>query len=103
MDGDHMGTAPFREFCLLVPAVDDKNPGPMGSAKELQELSTKVVGMGHPAVFLLFPNNKPADAPQLEAKEGMNWVLNWKGTAVAGKEKAPLGFGLTLIGHTTAE
>src|SRR5262249_28431132 len=29
MDGDHMGTAPNPEFCLLVPADDDKDAGTM--------------------------------------------------------------------------
>src|SRR5262249_39269103 len=39
MDGDHMGTAPYPEFCLLVPANADAKPDTI-SAKELQELST---------------------------------------------------------------
>src|SRR5262245_53937551 len=26
MDGDHMGTAPFPEFCLLIPASADRKP-----------------------------------------------------------------------------
>src|SRR6516164_3890258 len=28
-DGDHMGTAPYPEFCLLVPAAADTKPGTM--------------------------------------------------------------------------
>lgn len=97
-DGDHMGTAPYPEFCLLVPAALDAKADTM-SAKELQELSTKASGTSHPAVFLLFPNEKPEAAPKLVDKGGAKWVLNVKEPVQAGGEKASLGVGLTLIGH----
>jgi hypothetical protein len=99
MDGDHMGTAPYPEFCLLSPADADEKPDPMGP-KDLQELSAKASGGSHPAVLLLYPNTKPADAPKLVDKGNNTWVLNWKEPVVVGKEKASLGMGLTLIGHT---
>jgi hypothetical protein len=99
MDGDHMGTAPYPEFGLLIPAVDDTKPDVM-TAKELQELSAKASGGSHPAVFLLYPNEKPADAPQLVDKGGGTWVLNVKEPVVAGGQKAAIGMGLTLVGHT---
>jgi hypothetical protein len=98
MDGDHMGTAPFTEFGLLSPADADTKAEPM-SAKELQEMSAKAAGGTHPAVFLLFPNNKPEDMPKLETKEGGHWVLMVKEPVVVEKEKAALGIGLNLIGH----
>lgn len=101
MDGDHMGTAPYSEFCLLVPAALDEKPGTM-SAKELQELSTKASGTTHPAVFLLFPNEKPEAAPKLVDKGNNTWVLYVKEAVLAGQEKAALGLGLTLIGHSEA-
>src|SRR5262249_47951408 len=41
MDGDHMGTAPNPEFCLLVRASDDKKPDPLKDAKQLHDLSIK--------------------------------------------------------------
>ena len=103
MDGDHMGTAPNREFCLLAPAAEDKNPGPLGSQKELEELSTKASGTSHPAVFLLFPNEKPAAAPQLVDKGNGQWVVNARGEAKAGGQTAALGIGLTVVGHSAAE
>src|SRR5262249_11416747 len=84
MDGDHMGTAPNREFCLLVPAADDKGPDPLPSQKELEDLSAKASGSSHPAVFLLFPNEKPAAAPQLVDKGNGQWVVNVKEEAKGG-------------------
>jgi hypothetical protein len=98
MDGDHMGTAPFTEFSLLAPANADSKPDLM-SAKELQELSAKAAAGTHPAVFLLFPNNKPADMPKLESREGGHWVLLVKAPVVVGSDKTALGIGLNLIGH----
>ena len=41
--------------------------------------------------------------PQLVDKGSNTWVLNWKADVKAEGQKAELGFGLTLIGHTTAE
>ena len=57
MDGDHMGTAPYPEFALVVDAREDKNADTM-EPKALQELSAKTIGTSHPGVLLLFPNDK---------------------------------------------
>ncbi len=103
MDGDHMGTAPYSEFCLLVPATSDDKPDPM-DAKALRELSAKAVGGGsHPSVWLLFPNDKPEDPPKLVDKGDGHWVLSLKEPVAAGTQKGSLGIALTLIGHTSAE
>jgi hypothetical protein len=102
MDGDHMGTAPYSEFLLLAPAKLDQKPDLMDT-KELRDLSSKAIGASHPGVLLLFPNDKPEDAPKLVDKGMGQWVLNVKEQAAAGGQKAALGVGLTLVGHTTAE
>jgi hypothetical protein len=101
MDGDHMGTAPYSDFCLLSPAAEDKKPDTM-SAKELQELSAKAIGESHPGILLLFPNKKPPDSPQLLSKGDGHWVLSVKEEVQAGGQKTTLGIALTLIGHSTA-
>jgi len=101
-DGDHMGTAPHSEFCLLVPAQIDSTPKPM-EAKELRELSAKAPGGTHPGIMLLFPNDKPDPAPRLLDKGMGNLALSFKEDVVAGSQKTSLGFALTLVGHTTAE
>src|SRR5438105_15386720 len=77
MDGDHMGTAPYPDFCLLVPAKIDEKADLM-EAKELRELSAKAAGGSHPTVLLLFPNEKPEDKPQLADKGSSTWVLTVK-------------------------
>ncbi len=98
MDGDHMGTAPFNEFCLTAPAGIDEKPDTMES-KELQEMSAKSAKGSHPGVFLLYPNNKPTDQPELVSKGEGIWILNLKVQTSSNGQKAPLGLGLTLIGH----
>ena len=104
MDGDHMGTAPHTEFCLLAPAKLDEKPDTM-EAKELRELSAKAIGGSHPGVLLLFPNEKPEDTPKLIDKGNNTWVLTLKEPVTVDGQKADggLGIALTLIGHTSAE
>jgi len=101
-DGDHMGTAPFNEFALLSPAAADKTTNTM-EVKELFELSAKTIGRKHPAMMLLFPNKKPADAPVFESKPKDHWVLSFKIPTTAEKEKTTLGFSLVIVGETMAE
>jgi len=102
MDGDHMGTAPFNEFCLLCPAASDRKPD-LIEAKELHELSTKSTTRKHPGIMLLFPNAKPAEAPAVEAKPKDHFVLSFRIPATAGGEKGFLGFSLVVVGVTMAE
>jgi hypothetical protein len=102
MDGDHMGTAPYQEFCLVSPAKADEKPDLM-EAKELRELSAKSTGTAHPSVMLLFPNEKPEDMPKLQDKGNDIFVAAFKRPVNANGEKASMGFALTVVGHTTAE
>jgi hypothetical protein len=104
MDGDHMGTAPYPEFCLVLSAKQDVKPDLL-ETKQLQEISAKAIGGSHPGVFLLFPNEKPLPKPQLVEKETNQWVLMDKEPISSPGQKGPanLGIGLTLIGHSTAE
>ncbi|MCE9529848.1 MAG: hypothetical protein K8T89_01710 [Planctomycetes bacterium] len=98
MDGDHMGTAPHNEFCLLCPADKDVKPDTM-EVKTMNELSATSHGATHPVVMLLFPNSKPIEEPKLVAKGNGIFVLNVKRAIVAGTAKTSLGFGFTVGGH----
>lgn len=102
MNGDHMGTAPFQEFCLLVPAKLDSKTA-LIETKELQEMSAKSTGASHPAIMLLYPPEKAEAKPQIIDKGSDTWVLTLKRPVTAGKEKSTIGVALTVVGHTTAE
>ena len=102
MDGDHMGTAPYNEFCLICPAAEDKKPDLM-EVEKMHELSAKSVGRKHPGMMLLFPNPKPAEAPAVEAKPKEHFVLSFRVPVAAEGQKAALGFSLVVVGVTMAE
>jgi hypothetical protein len=101
-DGDHQGTAPFNEFCLLAPAAADARPAVM-EAKELHELSKKSTTRKHPGVMLLFPNKAPSEKPAVEEKPKDHVVLSFRVPATAGGEKGYLGFSLVVVGVTMSE
>ncbi len=100
MDGDHMGTAAYSEFCLLSPAAEDRKPEPM-TAKSLHEMSTKTTN-SHPGVMLLFPGKGAAAEPKLVNKGSGHWVLLFLLDVKAGDKAATLPVGLTLVGTSTA-
>jgi hypothetical protein len=52
-DGNHMGVAPNRDFLLLSPVSEDKDPAAELKTPELLALSTKASGTAHPAVLSL--------------------------------------------------
>lgn len=99
-DGDHMGTAPHSEFCVLVAAAKDKKIDPL-EPKMMIELSAASLGTTHPGVLLLFPNSKPGKEPAMTPRPNNHFSLNTgSGIAVKGqKTTAVLGIGLTLVGH----
>jgi hypothetical protein len=97
MTGDHMGTAPHTEFCLMSSVEDDTKPDLM-EAKALQEMSTKI-NTAHPSVLLLFPGGKDAiEKPKLVNKGDGHWIIQWKQPVMVGDKKASINIGLTLIG-----
>jgi len=102
MDGDHQGTAPTSDFCLLIPAAKDEKPDTM-DIKAMQELSANAPGGTHPGVMLLFANDKPEDAPKLGAKPNKVTVLNIKLPVDAAGTATTLGYSLTVVGHTMQE
>src|SRR5262245_9921072 len=102
MDGDHQGTAPTGDFCLLIPAAKDEKPDTM-DVKAMQELSANAPGGTHPGVMLLFANDKPEDAPKLGAKPNKITVLNIKLPVDAAGTATTLGYSIAVLGHTTQE
>jgi hypothetical protein len=102
MDGDHMGTADYSEFCLLSPAAEDKKPDPL-TPKKLQEMSkSSTNASSHPGVMLLFPGKGAAAEPKLVNKGSGHWVLLFLLEVKVGDKATTLPIGLTLVGTSTA-
>ncbi len=89
---DHEGTAPYRDFCILIPADDDPKPDVL-PLKEMVKRSGKALGGLHPIVMLLVPNPEPPAEPTIMA--------NGKRLALGLRASAKLGFAFTLIGSWT--
>jgi len=98
-DGDHMGTAPHPEFCLVVSAERDEKPALM-EPKSAQDASAKSLSGNHPGVFLLFPNTKPNPKPELSDAGMGHWVLKRALEVEVNGKKTTIGIGLTVVGHS---
>ena len=95
--GDHTGTAPHPEFCLITPAEDDRSAEEM-EKKKLIELSSKVNEGRHPAVLLLWPHNGKDEGVKILDKGDGVLVALVKRHVAAGEMKTTLGFGVTVAG-----
>ena len=77
VNGDHQGVAPQRDFVLLVPAGEDKDPSATPGFDALVALSNKASGTPHPAVLSIW--NSSADKFPSFGKQGdHDWVLDAK-------------------------
>jgi hypothetical protein len=77
VNGDHQGAAPQRDFVLLSPAADDKDPNATPDFDALVTMSRKASGTPHPAALSLWAAG--ASDPMGFAKQGdHDWVLTVK-------------------------
>jgi len=77
VNGDHQGVAPQRDFALLVPAADDKDPNAAPGFDALVAMSAKASGTPHPAVLSIW--GSAADKfPNLSKQNDHDWVLDAK-------------------------
>lgn len=77
VNGDHQGAAPQRDFVLLTPAADDKDPNSTPDFDALVAMSRKASGTPHPAALSLWAAG--ASDPVGFAKQGEHdWVLTLK-------------------------
>lgn len=94
VDGNHVGTADFRDFLLLVPASEDPGPETVTAPEHLLGLSRKASGRAHPAVLALLPP-EAEDLPALSTRAG--------GTTVLGVAAGAFRIGLVLMGRAEIE
>ena len=64
-DGDHLGTAEFDYFLVLIAAADDKELNGLDKFKPMVKASGKSTASGHPLVVSLRPASATATAPAL--------------------------------------
>jgi hypothetical protein len=98
-DGNHIGTAQYRDFAIAIQAGDDPTPGKLSQEKAM-DLSKKATGSIHPAIFSMLPPQKgrevvPTMAHMSELKLE---VLVTKVTA-KGDAAKDLQVELVVVGH----
>jgi hypothetical protein len=101
-DGDHLGASPHRQFLLLSPAAEDRNPEPQGHDGTI-ELSKAAIGGSHPAVWSIDP--PAATQPLLSVhKTGLEHqaVIVEVPASRGGKPAGALRFGIVLVGKIEA-
>ncbi len=77
VNGDHQGVSPNRDFVLLVPASEDKDPNATPNFDALVAMSRKASGTPHPAVLSIFKSSAES-FPSLTQAGEKDWVLNVK-------------------------
>jgi hypothetical protein len=95
--GDHTGTSPHPEFCLLCPAAEDRSEEAI-EKKKLIELSSKVNEGRHPAVLLLWPHAAKDAAVKVIDKGNGVWVATIRRPVAAEDARTTLGFAVTIAG-----
>jgi hypothetical protein len=101
-NGDHLGVSPHRQFLLVSPAADDRNPAPQGHDGTV-ELSKGSIGGSHPGVWSIDP---PASTEPLlsihKTDLGHQSVIVEVSAARNGKPAGTLKFGIVLVGKIEA-
>jgi hypothetical protein len=75
INGDHQGVAPQRDFAVLSPIADDKDPNATPAFDPLVEMSRKASGTPHPAVLSIETPPSGATAPSLNQEGEKDWTL----------------------------
>lgn len=96
VDGNHVGTAPTRDFFLLLPAADDQSTEPLDT-EALFKASAEAAETTHPAIFYLQRAPEAASEPALEHDEENEWwTLSFTGK---GKDGTDVPVRLIVVGH----
>jgi len=103
-DGDHLGTADFNTFLVLIPADADKELAGIDKFKPMVKASGKITPSGHPVVMSLRPASAEGTSPSLTepAPDHKAVRLKLSGKVADSNEKADISFDLVYQGkgHT---
>jgi hypothetical protein len=101
-DGDHLGTALFPYFVVLIPAKLDLTPDGINAYRPMVKASGKETSTGHPMVLSLRPMSKSVEGlPKLTEPQAEHRAVQVKvsGKAPDAEELSPLFFELVYEGH----
>jgi len=96
-DGNHLGVSAGRDFALLLPAADDKDPSAQMKVDEMLKLSRAASGSTHPSPwFLSAATSADKELPKVVRNEHEHVILETKLTTKSG----PLPIGMVIVGKT---
>jgi len=95
-DGNHLGVSPARDFFLLCPVGEDKDPSKELKTEDLLKLSRSASGTGHPTVWFVGPSTSDKELPKAVKNEHGHVILETRITTKSG----PLAIGMIVIGQT---
>ncbi|HQR34543.1 MAG TPA: hypothetical protein PLK30_17515 [Blastocatellia bacterium] len=96
-DGNHLGVSAARDFFLICPAADDKDPNAALKMEDLLKLSRTAAGAGHPSPWYFgMATSADKDLPKIVKNEHEHVILEAKLNTKSG----PLSIGLVIIGRT---
>ena len=99
-DGDHLGTADYPYFAVLIPARSDTALDGVTTFKALAKASGKETASGHPMVLSLRPTSADgAGLPKLNEPAAGHKSVRVSLGAKAGEEKTAIVFELVCQGH----
>jgi len=95
-DGNHLGVSPARDFFLLCPVGEDKDPSAQLKAEDLMKLSRSASGTGHPTVWFVGQATSDKELPKVVKNEHGHVILETKISTKSG----PLAIGMVVVGQT---
>lgn len=95
-DGNHLGVSPARDFFLLCPAAEDKDPSTQLNTEDLLKLSRNASGTGHPTVWYVGHATSDKDLPKIVKNEHGHVILETKISTKSGH----LPVGMIIVGQT---
>ena len=98
-DGDHLGTAEFDFFLVLIAAENDKDLNGLDKYKPMVKASGKSTASGHPLVVSLRPASAEGTIPRLTEPVAEHKAVRLKVPGKAGAEKNDIVFDLVFQGH----
>jgi len=96
VDGNHLGVSPSRDFLLICPVTEDKDPNAQFKPEDTIKLSRTAAGTTHPSPWSLVPVTSAEGLPKVIKDEQEHVILQIKLTTKSG----PLPIGLTVVGKT---
>ena len=89
-DGNHLGVSPARDFFLLCPVGEDKDPSTELKTEDLLKLSRSASGTGHPTVWFVGQATSDKELPKVVKNEHGHVILETRITTKSG----PLAIGM---------